>query len=90
MQSKSRLLPEDLEKVAYSVPVPTKDGFWSAKTANVGDFLFVVAVSDVGQNPAFNLTDEQKAQVVNRFDPRGQNELNDYIEYLRSQAKIEQ
>ena len=86
----SGLLPEDLEKVAYSVPVPTKDGFWSAKTANVGDFLFVVAVSDVGQNPAFNLTDEQKAQVVNRFDPRGQNELNDYIEYLRSQAKIEQ
>ena len=86
----SGLLPEDLEKVAYSVPVPTKDGFWSANTANVGDFLFVVAVSDVGQNPAFNLTDEQKAQVVNRFDPRGQNELNDYIEYLRSQAKIEQ
>ena len=86
----SGLLPEDLEKVAYSVPVPTKDGFWSAKTANVGDFLFVVAVSDVGQNPAFNLTDEQKAQVVNRFDPRGQNELNDYIEYLRSLAKIEQ
>ncbi len=85
----SGLLPEDLEKVAYSVPVPTKDGFWSAKTANVGDFLFVVAVSDVGQNPAFNLTDEQKAQVVNRFDPRGQNELNDYIEYLRSQAKVE-
>lgn len=86
----SALLPEDLEKVAYSVPVPTKEGFWSAKTANAGEFLFVVAVSDVGQNPAFTLTDEQKAQVVNRFDPRGQNELNDYIEYLRSQAKVDQ
>lgn len=86
----SALLPDDLEKVAYSVPVPTKEGFWSAKTANAGEFLFVVAVSDVGQNPAFTLTDEQKAQVVNRFDPRGQNELNDYIEYLRSQAKVDQ
>lgn len=86
----SALLPHDLEKVAYSVPAPTKEGFWSAKTANAGEFLFVVAVSDVGQNPAFTLTDEQKAQVVNRFDPRGQNELNDYIEYLRSQAKVDQ
>ena len=86
----SALLPDDLEKVAYSVPAPTKEGFWSAKTANAGEFLFVVAVSDVGQNPAFTLTDEQKVQVVNRFDPRGQNELNDYIEYLRSQAKVDQ
>nr|WP_298891468.1 SurA N-terminal domain-containing protein [uncultured Acinetobacter sp.] len=85
----SALLPNDLEKVAYSVPAPTKEGFWSAKSANSGEYLFVVAVSAIGQNPAFTLTDEQKVQVVNRFDPRGQNELNDYIEYLRSQAKVD-
>lgn len=85
----SQLLPDALEKVAYSIPAPTKDGFWSAKATDSGDYLFVVAVSAVGQNPAFNLSDEQKAQVVNRFDARGQQELNDYIEYLRSTAKIE-
>lgn len=85
----SQLLPDALEKVAYSIPAPTKDGFWSAKATDSGDYLFVVAVSAVGQNPAFNLSDEQKSQVVNRFDARGQQELNDYIEYLRSTAKIE-
>ncbi|MFU8927366.1 SurA N-terminal domain-containing protein [Acinetobacter puyangensis] len=83
----SQIVPIEIEKAIYSVPAPQKDR-WSATTVGVGDYLFVVAVSDIGQNPAFQLNDQQKAQVVNRFDSRGQQELNDYIEYLKSTAKI--
>ncbi|OUY07377.1 SurA N-terminal domain-containing protein [Acinetobacter populi] len=83
----SQIVPIEIEKAIYSVPAPQKDR-WSATTVGVGNYLFVVAVSDIGQNPAFQLNDQQKAQVVNRFDARGQQELNDYIEYLKSTAKI--
>lgn len=81
----SQVLPIELEKAAYSVPVP-KEGHWSANTVAFGEYLFVIAVSEIGQNPAFQLNDQQKQQVVSRYDHRGQQELNDYIEYLRTAA----
>lgn len=83
----SQVVPQPIEQAIYGVAVP-KAGYWSATSVDAGEFLFVVAVSAVGQNPAFQLNDAQKAQVVNRFAARGQQELNDYIEYLRSNAKI--
>lgn len=84
----SGLLPIEVEQAIYSVPAP-KAGYWSAQAVAVGNSLVVVGVAEIGQNPAFNLTDEQKQQVVNRFDARGPQELNDYIEYLKANAKIE-
>lgn len=84
----SGLLPIEIEQAIYSVAAP-KAGYWSAKAVAVGNSLMVIGVSEIGQNPAFNLSDEQKQQVVNRFDARGQQELNDYIEYLKANAKIE-
>lgn len=83
----SQVVPMDIEKAIYSLAVP-KAAHWTATTVASGDYLFVVAVSAVEKNPAFELDEQQKAQVINRFDARGQQELNDYIEYLRSTAKI--
>lgn len=84
----SGLLPIELERAIYSVAAP-KEGHWSVNTVTVGESLFVVGVSAIGQNPAFNINPEQKQQIVSRFDARGQQELNDYVEYLKAHAKIE-
>ncbi|KAA8735457.1 peptidylprolyl isomerase [Acinetobacter qingfengensis] len=83
----SQVLPTKLERAIYSVSVP-KANFWSATTTDLGEALYVVAVSNVGQNPEFNVNDQQKQQIIGRFEPRGQLELNDYIEYLKSKAEI--
>ena len=84
----SGLLPAELERAIYTVAAP-KAGHWSANTVAIGESLFVVGVSAIGKNPAFNITPEQTQQVIKRFDPRGQQELNDYTEYLKAKAKIE-
>ncbi len=87
----SQVVPLDVEKAIYSVSAPNKDKeLWSATSVASGNYLFVVAVSDISQNPAFQLNDSEKSQLVNRFAARGQQELNDYIEYLRSTAKIKE
>ena len=85
----SQVLPASLERTLFSLAAP-KDQYWSAATVDSGAALYVVALSKIGQNPELKLNDQQKLQVVNRFDPRGQLELNDYIEYLKSTAKITQ
>lgn len=84
----SQMVPVEVEKAIYSAPRPTATHA-GANTTVAGDQLYVVAVTAIQPNPQFNLNDEQRKQVIDRFYARGQNELNDYLEYLRSTAKIE-
>jgi peptidyl-prolyl cis-trans isomerase D len=84
----SQLLPAALERAVFSLAAP-KAGHWTVTAVDFGQSLYLIGISQVGQNPDMKLNDQQQQQVIARFDPRGQLELNDYIEYLKSTAKIE-
>ena len=72
----------------FRSPVP-KAGMWSVTTAKLPDELVVVAVANVKKvdiaqmNPA---EVQQLTQMYQKF--RGEQLLDDYSRYLKSQAKI--
>lgn len=77
-----------LLKVAFRLAAP-KTNTWSAAIAPSGQDYAVVAVSKIDAGIS-TLTDEQKKQfAVMLANARGQQDLQDYISYLRSHAKIE-
>ena len=86
--ARSQGLKREVERAAFSVPVP-KEGMWSVATASLPNELVVVAVSDVNKTTSSALTDEQLNELSKLYQQlRGQQELDDYTQYLKSKAKI--
>ena len=86
--ARSQGLKREIERAAFSVPTP-KVGMWSVTTASLPDELVVVAVSNVNKMPANALTDDQSNELSKLYQQlRGQQELDDYTEYLKAHAKI--
>lgn len=78
----------DIQKVAFRLPAP-KAGSWSADAKPLGKDFAVIAVSAVTEDLT-PLAPEQRQQLAQaQGTMRGQQELMDYVEYLRSKAKIE-
>ena len=76
-------------KVAFRLPAPKANTWTAASTASGKDYA-VVAVSKVDAGVS-SLSDEQKKQFGTLLaNARGQQELQDYIAYLRTTAKIKQ
>ncbi|RKG35455.1 peptidylprolyl isomerase [Acinetobacter guerrae] len=86
--TRSQGLKREIERAAFSVTTP-KDGFWSVTTAKLPDELVVVGVSNVNSTTANALTPEQLTELSKLYQQfRGQQELDDYTQYLKSKAKI--
>lgn len=76
-------------KVAFRLPAPKANTWTAANTASGKDYA-VVAVSKIDAGVS-SLSDEQQKQFGNLLaNARGQQELQDYIAYLRTTAKIKQ
>lgn len=81
-------LKKDIADVAFTQPIP-KAGMWSVGTADLSDELVIVAVSKVDRDAFTKLTPEQVQQATKAYQQlRGEQELADYIDYLKSVAKI--
>lgn len=79
----------DLLKVAFRLPNP-KANTWTAEATSVAKDYAVVALSKIDAG-ASTLTEEQKKQFMTSLaTARGQQELQDYVVYLRSSAKIKE
>jgi len=79
----------DLLKVAFRLPNP-KANTWTAESAAVAKDYAVVALSKIDLG-ASTLTDDQKKQfMASLATARGQQELQDYVVYLRASAKIKE
>lgn len=86
--TRSQGLKREIERAAFSVPAP-KAGMWSVTTASLPNELVVVAVSNVNKTTSNALTDEQLNELSKLYQQlRGQQELDDYTEYLKAHAKI--
>ncbi|TQC99730.1 hypothetical protein FK216_00320 [Moraxellaceae bacterium AER2_44_116] len=79
----------DLLKVAFRLPNP-KANTWTAESAAIAKDYAVVALSKIDLG-ASTLTDDQKKQfMASLATSRGQQELQDYVVYLRASAKIKE
>ncbi|WP_313035147.1 SurA N-terminal domain-containing protein [Acinetobacter sp.] len=86
--TRSQGLKREIERAAFSVPAP-KAGMWSVTTASLPNELVVVAVSNVNKTTSNALTNEQLGELSKLYQQlRGQQELDDYTQYLKSHAKI--
>ncbi|NNH87710.1 SurA N-terminal domain-containing protein [Acinetobacter terrae] len=86
--TRSQGLKREIERAAFSVTAP-KAGMWSVTTASLPNELVVVAVSNVNKTTSNALTDEQLNELSKLYQQlRGQQELDDYTEYLKEHAKI--
>ncbi len=86
--TRSQGLKREIERVAFSVPVP-KAGMWSAATVSLPNEMVVVAVAEVTKAPVDSLTPAQIQELAKLYQQlRGQQALADYTEYLKSHAKI--
>lgn len=81
-------LKPSIANVAFTLPVP-KAGMWSVGTASLPDEMVVVGVSNVTRTGTKSLSTEQLQQLKNWYQQsRNEQELADYVEYLKSKAKI--
>ena len=86
--TRSQGLKREIERVAFSLAAP-KAGMWSVSTASLPNELVVVAVSNVNKTTSNALNDQQLSELSKLYQQlRGQQELDDYTEYLKSHAKI--
>ncbi len=77
-----------LSQAAFSIQSPSA-GHVNATTVKVASGVAIVAVSRVVDDSAA-VTPEQRTQLQTSLSQlRGQQELDDYVEYLKNQAKIE-
>lgn len=84
--SRGQNLLAQVQNVAFSLPAP-KEGQWSVNTLALGNELLVIAVSEV--KSANTETKEQLQQYTPLYRQYyAQRDLADYIEYLKSTAKI--
>lgn len=80
--------PKDLEKVAFSLAAP-KAGQWTAGKLAQGENMLVIAVASVTAGDISQVTPEVQSQLSNMLSTiRGQQDLADYVQYLKSHAKI--
>ena len=80
--------PIELERTIFRLPTP-KAGQWSAGSYQQGDNLIVVAVSKVIAGDPESLKVEERQQLLSTLSTlRGQQDLADYVQYLKSKAKI--
>ena len=85
---RSQGLPRAVERAAFSQAAP-KAGQWSVTTALLPTEMVVVAVSNVNKTTSSALTDEQLAELSKLYQQlRGQQEAEDYVQYLKAHAKI--
>ena len=86
--TRSQGLKRQIERAAFSVPAP-KAGMWSVSTASLPNEFVVVAISNVNKTAANALMPDQLTELTKLYQQlRGQQELDDYTQYLKSQAKI--
>ncbi|WP_445115945.1 SurA N-terminal domain-containing protein [Acinetobacter sp. WZC-1] len=86
--TRSQGLKREIERAAFSVPAP-KAGMWSVTTTTLPDEMLVVAVSEVTIPSVNELPPEQLQELTKLYQQlRGQQTLDDYSQYLKSQAKI--
>ncbi|MDE2421697.1 MAG: SurA N-terminal domain-containing protein [Gammaproteobacteria bacterium] len=77
-----------LSNAAFSITAPAA-GRTNANTVSVASGVVVLAVSKV-TDEATAITPEQRKQIQTSLNSlRGQQELEDYVEYLKGQAKVE-
>ncbi len=77
-----------LSNAAFSITAPAA-GRTNANTVSVASGVVVLAVSKVTDDAAA-VTPEQRKQIQTSLSSlRGQQELEDYVEYLKGQAKVE-
>lgn len=87
--ARSQGLKRAIERAAFSIPAPQKEGMWSATVTQLPNELVIVAVSNVNTRIASELPPEQLNELSKLYQQfRGQQTLEDYTEYLKSQAKI--
>lgn len=79
----------DIQKVAFRLPAP-KAGTWSAAVRPMGRDFGVIAISQVVEDSTPLPADQRKQFTQAQGSMRGQQELMDYIAFLRGQAKIEE
>ncbi len=80
--------PLALERAAFAVAKP-KTNQWSAGYYIEGNNLIIVAVSEVIAGDPASVNPEQRQQLTSTMATlRGQQELADYVKYLKAKAKI--
>jgi len=77
-----------LSQAAFRVQPPSA-GRVNATTVKVGNVIAIVAVSRVIDDSASAVPEQRKQMQASLNQLRGQQELDDYVEYLKSKAKIE-
>jgi len=80
---------QDIQKTAFRLERP-KAGAWSAALKPMGKDFAVVAVSKVEEDATPLPDDQRKQYAQTQASMRGQQELLDYIQFVRSQSKIEE
>ena len=79
----------DLLKVAFRLPNP-KANTWTAEVTSVAKDYAVVALSKIDAGTSTLTTEQKKQFMTSLATARGQQELQDYVTYLRSTAKIKE
>lgn len=87
--ARSQGLKRAIERAAFSLAAPSKEGMWSATTTKLPNELVIVAVSKVDSSVASSLPEKELKELKQLYQQfRGQQILEDYTEYLKSQAEI--
>lgn len=86
--TRSQGLKREIERAAFAAPTP-KAGMWSLTTAALPDEMVIVAVASVKKPDLATLSAEQTQQLQSLYQGyRGTELLKDYVDYLKSEAKI--
>ncbi|MHA3054398.1 peptidylprolyl isomerase [Acinetobacter sp. ANC 4633] len=81
-------LKKEVSNIAFTLPTP-KEGMWSVATTTLPNEMIVIAVSKVVPMDMKAISAEQMQQLQNWYQQsRSEQELADYVEYLKSKAKI--
>ncbi|MEB3766479.1 SurA N-terminal domain-containing protein [Acinetobacter sp. MD2] len=81
-------LKANIANIAFTLPTP-KAGMWSVGTATLPNEMAVIAVANVTRTGSKGMNAEQALQLKNWYQQsRNEQEMADYIEYLKSKAKI--
>ncbi|MEB3754175.1 SurA N-terminal domain-containing protein [Acinetobacter sp. MD2(2019)] len=81
-------LKADIANAAFTLPAP-KAGMWSVTTTTLPNEMVVIGVANVTRTGSKTLNAEQLQQLKNSYQQtRNEQELADYIEYLKSKAKM--
>lgn len=86
--TRSQGLKREIERAAFAAPTP-KAGMWSLTSAALPNEMVIVAVASVKKPDLATLSAEQTQQLQSLYQGyRGTELLKDYVDYLKSEAKI--